>query len=445
MKGNGKRNRLSLVIPVVIYIVSVVCLFWFHPFVASAKENVPGGKGNKVHVYNTYTGKASGVKVVIDRTFVTNNDKEMIGYIKTYKTSEGVIFSKDVEFAFCGSGVLSNPSVNYLSDYVGVQMQYNKKGELTNSWAYSESNILQHANYYMDSNEYTGFIYAASGMKLFQDYEAAKVYAETGSLDGMIKDEVDRNWYLKDIRCVYNKNGSPDPTADADVATIDFSWLTENLQEGDLLEVRTHNYIVKIGGDKLSGFLDYVTWRDGVSCLDDIYKDKDDIERSMYKIGRFSAVNEWLNTLDNKPLLMKDKDTDIYYMRPYRNGKYGLWCRLAMGRRADGDPYIADISYGDLDDENNYDEDEEVTEKEGGHHGVDEDGNYIDPVITNPFDGFGLTEIFKSFFDFMKGLPSLLGDLPELVKSVVGFLPDWVIGFIGISIVVVIILRILGR
>ena len=444
MKRDKKKNFLRVIILIILYIVYVVFLFWFHPFVACAAEGdpetvtekAPGGKGNNVSIYCTYENKYLDSKEVKSRTLVANKDTEILGFLWSFESDDGVMFRQDLCLATLKDGEIKygGSPAGLLSDFVGVTMKY-KKGTLESSSAYTEKDILEEdACYYYLPDGNKSYTCTVTGMKIFKDRDALAAYVENGSLDGMIKDEIDRSWYLKDVRFKYNLNGSPSPEADAELATIDFTWLTDNLQDGDLLEIKTHNYVTKLNGDKMSGYLNYLTWRDNVSA----YVGK-------YSMPRYGASNEWLKTLENKPLLPKEFDTDIYYLRPYRDGVYGLWCKLTMGRRANGVPYIAKREYGDLDEDGNFDRDDDVTENEGGDHGVDEDGNDIDPDLDNPFDGTGLTGIFKAFYDFMKSLPSLLGDLPELVKTTIGFLPDWVIGFIGIAIVVVILLRVVGR
>ena len=444
MKRDKKKNFLRVIILIILYIVYVVFLFWFHPFVACAAEGdpetvtekAPGGKGNNVSIYCTYENKYLDSKEVKSRTLVANKDTEILGFLWSFESDDGVMFRQDLCLATLKDGEIKygGSPAGLLSDFVGVTMKY-KKDTLESSSLYTEKDILEEdACYYYLPDGNKSYTCTVTGMKIFKDRDALAAYVENGSLDGMIKDEIDKSWYLKDVRFKYNLNGSPSPEADAELATIDFTWLTDNLQDGDLLEIKTHNYVTKLNGDKMSGYLNYLTWRDNVSA----YVGK-------YSMPRYGASNEWLKTLENKPLLPKEFDTDIYYLRPYRDGVYGLWCKLTMGRRANGVPYIAKREYGDLDEDGNFDRDDDVTENEGGDHGVDEDGNDIDPDLDNPFDGTGLTGIFKAFYDFMKSLPSLLGDLPELVKTTIGFLPDWVIGFIGIAIVVVILLRVVGR
>ena len=436
MKENVKRNRMAIIIPLLLYIVAVVLLFWFHPFVASAKEDdtttkkVPGGNGNTVHIYEKIINTKSNVFQVKDRTAKANDDVEIVGYLRTDDYGNQYLMVRACRDGEELKGLVSD----YLSDSVGVVMNYNEKGQLISSSTIPVYDILSQVNYYSSPDNLQQFTSIVTGMKIFKDLESYEAYLDNGSLDGMIRDEVDKSWYLKGVHFSRESGVDAVPEQYRDNVAVYFTWLTDNLQEGDLLEIKTHNYLKKPFGDQISGFHNYITWQDNVSA----YVGK-------YRFLQYDPAKAWVDSLDNKPLFINSYDTDTYYLRPYRNGKTGVWCKVVMGRDSAGRPYAKDISYGDLDDEGDWDEDEDATEEEGGHHGIGVDDDITYPDDENPFDGEGITGIFKTFFDFMKSLPSLLGDLPELVKTIIGFLPDWVIAFIGIAIIVVIILRVVGR
>lgn len=449
MKENVKRNWMAIIIPLLLYIVAVVLLFWFHPFVASAKEDdtttkkAPGGNGNTVHIYEKVLNTYNGQTEVKDRTVKANDDVEILGYLRTFDSGEQYVY-----FVVCHNGVESfNESLsNLLSDYVGVLMNYDKNGQLTSSRTIDVNFILGNAHYYAPPDSIQVVTCIVTGLKIFKDREALDVYLENGSLDGMIKEELDTSWYLKDIRCEVTADDSPSGSGGEDATYIKFYWLTDNLQDGDLLEIKTRNYYKKIGGDQVYGFHDYITFHDNISCLDGIFSDEEGNERGSYTLGQYDATKAWFATVENKPLIFKSYETEIYYFRPYRNGKYGKWCKVTMNRFGDaGSPYIEDVEVGDLDDDGNWDKDDELTDDNGGNHGVDQGGNITRPDPDNPFEGTNIAAIFQYMFDFFKSIPSLLGDLPALVNSIIGFLPLPVIGFIAAGILVAIVLRIVGR
>lgn len=286
--------------------------------------------------------------------------------------------------------------------------------------------------------ENVSFTILSGNMKVFKNSNEFDKYVANGSGDhDIIKpDELEKGWYLKNVSYKVTADDSPSSEAGADATYIHFSWDTDNLQEGDLLEIKTKSYYKKILGEQLSGFHDFITKGDGVSA----YEGK-------YSFSQYEATKAWFNSLENKPLAFKEYDTTDYYLRPYRQGQYGGWVHIKMGRSTPtSSPYIEDVEYGDFDDDNNWTVDEDLTDQNGGHHGIDQGGDYIPPDQSeNPFTGTNLAGMFSYFFDFMKNIPSMLADLPALVSSVIGFLPPVIIGFIGVGVVVAIILRIVGR
>ena len=71
--------------------------------------------------------------------------------------------------------------------------------------------------------------------------------------------------------------------------------------------------------------------------------------------------------------------------------------------------------------------------------------NDTDAVPKNNYDYSSLENATMNFFDMLKNYGSLLGEFPSMVASVFGFLPSWLIAFIGIAIGAVIVCRFIGR
>lgn len=452
MKNRVKKDRNLAILFSVLYVVYIVCLFWFHPIVASAAgtdsgtKKVPGGKGNTVVFNSVVTMQKGKNKNTYSATLKAGSDYEIVGCISEMGNVE-VDGWYDVYFRVVKTdGTLASLGKNNLADCTGVEMNY-RDGVLQRSAAYSLSDVIPGSVMYKSINDHQTVTCMISGCKIFTDSEGMAAYAKSGSLDGMLKDaELDKTWYLKDIRCKVTADDSPSGSGGEEATYISFNWLTDNLKDGDVIEIKTHNYLKKIGGDKISGFHDFITYDHNVSALGNPFTDNSGNKRASYTIGQRDAVNAWLNTLENKPLIFKTYETDIYYFRPYRNGKVGAWCKVAMNRHGEtGSPYIEDVEIGDIDDDGDWIPDDEETDKNGGNHGVDQGGNITYPNPDNPFEGTNLAGIFEYFYNFFRSLPSLFGDLPALVNSVIGFLPSAVIGFIAIGIVVVIFLRIVGR
>lgn len=426
-----KKSGLLTGIFIGLYIIYAFCLFWFHPFVISAKESVPGGKGNQVVV------KARDISDGIndqnwDVTMQAKEGDEILAYIESFNFDDGT-WKQYIKFvSYSKPSFLISKDV--LADYVGVLVVYKlSNGSLDGTLALTMNNIKNFFPYLDSEGNYNCEI---SGCKIFNSIDSLKAYVKTGSLDGMIKEpELDKQWYLKDVGYKITADDSPSSEAGEDATYIHFTWSTDNLQSGDLLEIKTHNILKKIGGDQISGFHDYITRNNCVSAYD-----------GKYSFSQYEATKSWFASLENKPLMFKSYDTDIYYLRPYREGKYGSWVKVTMGRATPtSSPYIEDIEYGNFDDDGDWITDEELTEENGGHHGINQDGNIFYPDTDNPFEGTNIASIFKYFFNFMKSIPSFLGDLPALVSSICSFLPSWVIGFIALGVLVAIILRVVGR
>lgn len=390
------------------------------------------------------------------------------GKIKEYEKKEMSITPVDgYEALACPFKVTRANEIIYYNMLLMIRnTKTNKYGMLGNmkdfctnvgSYTYS-SNGVDYYTYTMDESyqdtvvcrsgdnpDYVVENFSISGnIKVFKDQVSLEAYVASGDTSGMIevKDpENEKNWYLKNVSYKVTADDSPSSEAGADATYIHFSWDTDNLQDGDLLEIKTYNYYKKILGEKLSGFHDFVTYSDGVAA-----------SSGKYSFSQYTATKAWFNSLENKPLAFKEYDTTDYYLRPVRMGtlgveKYGGWVHIKMGRSTPtSSPYIEDIEYGDFDDDNNWTVDEDLTDKNGGHHGVDQGGGYIPPDQSdNPFTGTNIAGIFSYFYDFMKQIPAMLGDLPALVGNIISFLPKPIIAFIGISVIVAIILRIVGR
>lgn len=81
---------------------------------------------------------------------------------------------------------------------------------------------------------------------------------------------------------------------------------------------------------------------------------------------------------------------------------------------------------------------------------VENSGNSRNDVDAKPSSDFSVdisnvTELFSQFINILKSLYSGMGQLPSLINAIFGFLPSWVSTMIGVSLFVIVILRIIGR
>ena len=310
---------------------------------------------------------------------------------------------------------------------------------------YNQEENLFHASYtnlrYGAGFNTTQASFVWSGMKMFDSKESAQAYVSSGSTSGLVeppKTGLDKEWYLKNIGySVRAEDGGENEEA----TFVKFTWDTDNLQDGDLIEIKTHNWYRTLTGSQYSGFHDYITYSNGVSAMN-----------GSYEISQYDATNVWFKSLDNTPLVFKSFDTDTYYLRPYRNGVYGGWVRISMKRNPaiKGTPYVNNVEYGDFDEETGeFVIDSDRTQTEGGY-GITQKG---EPVVPDEYDGLNNVgtvittagDALKYFFSNITSIMGLFGQLPQLLNAVIGWLPSPLIVLICASVVVVIILRIFGR
>ena len=401
--------------------------------------------GQSVHIISNYSynNGSSLYEYMRDFTISCNSNYEIVGYFQTSSTTLkaltlGVIDKKNKKTILVTDNTIVQASGKSLT-YINGKLKYDyviPQNATVPTVVYTENGT--------DSRYQVTKFLISGNIKIFKDFDALNSYIKSGDTSGMIevKDpENEKDWYLKNVSYKVTADDSPSSEAGSDATYIHFSWDTDNLQDGDLLEIKTYNYYKKILGEKLSGFYDFITYSDGVNA-----------SSGKYSFSQYTATKAWFNSLENKPLAFKEYDTTDYYLRPVRMGtlgveKYGGWVHIKMGRSTPtSSPYIEDIEYGDFDDDNNWTVDEDLTDKNGGHHGVDQGGGYIPPDQSdNPFTGTNIAGIFSYFYDFMKQIPAMLGDLPALVGNIISFLPKPIIAFIGIGVLVAIILRIVGR
>ena len=81
---------------------------------------------------------------------------------------------------------------------------------------------------------------------------------------------------------------------------------------------------------------------------------------------------------------------------------------------------------------------------------VENSGNSRNDVDAKPSSDFSVdisnvTELFSQFINILKSFFSGMGQLPSLINAIFGFLPSWVSAMIGVSLFVIVILRIIGR
>lgn len=479
MKEKAKRNWIAVIILVLIYIVSVVCLFWFQPFVASAKEEetttkkVPGGNGNTVHIYEKILDNYHGTFSVKDRTIKANENVEIVGYIRTFdSTGEQYIILS----LLCDGKLASGSVESYLSDSVGVVMNYDKKGQLNSSSTISIDSILSNVYYYAPPGLNSGTVCNITGLKIFKDKETFEAYLGNGSLDGMIRDIDDGEYdkeigYLHDLKhhaLMYGEeleNGLYSSYDDR------FTWSDYYPEYDDsyLVEVRAS---CEVEVKKWFGIGKSTVYNSNIRELarDVKYKDLEFIISLADERNTFSDfLNQYMPDTSSVSGVISAAtyQFDAYYFRIYKwdeeaeTYKYGLWVRLTKNGSALTGSLDETIDAGDFDDDGNFKPDPGsdygpgkpgvtvpgVGDDQGGAKD-DADKNQEDREDENKQIDLSNTN-FKELWEWFTGLLLTfwngLGVIPDFFGRIFSFLPSPVIGAIGFAIVAAIILRIIGR
>lgn len=279
------------------------------------------------------------------------------------------------------------------------------------------------------------YISFSTNIPVFTNQEDLENYLLNGNEDNIQngKPELEVGFYLKDLQFSLR---AEDSSEHPEQTFIKFMWSTDNLQEGDILEIKTHNYWRGLMGNEFSGYDDYLTAMQGVSAYS-----------GQYEIMQLAPVLKWINSLENKPLVFRSYDTDTYYLRPVRGSIYGSWVKISMQRLTPtSPPFVSNIEYGHFDENGEWVYNDDITSEQGGKHGIDELGN-----ITTPSDFNGMIQIenigdlFNYFFSNIGNLLGMFGELPSLINATIGWLPSSIIVLICTSIAIVLIMRIFGR
>lgn len=158
-----------------------------------------------------------------------------------------------------------------------------------------------------------------------------------------------------------------------------------------------------------------------------------------------------LKTLLNSPYsLFNGYEIYVRYYITDEDGtiKYSKWTHY-FNNLADADGSTGSIIDDSGNMNNGSQSDKGLTDNDLNN--VENSGNSRNDVDAKPSSDFGsldigdISGIFNQFLNVLKGLYSGMGQLPSFITSIFGFLPNWVSTMIGLSIVVIIILRIIGR
>lgn len=479
MKDRVIKSRALFVVLAVFYMICAVLLFWFQPFVASAKEPVPGGTKNTVKVSSLdYINKKSNEKQAYEVTMIAKEGYEIIGTI--FPASNGneiVYYTIYFQQYNISTGKVENLSVGGLSDYTGYTAYY-RGDELIYTNPYSMSNMKSNFTYSNAQQEIV-VSFSCSGCKIFQDAESRDAYVATGSLDGMINDDVDVDSgdYDKDIGYLHDLKHKPLMYGEKDENGL-YSSYDDSFTWSDYYPEYDDSYMVEV---RASCEVEVKKWFGiGKSTLynSDIrelahgvkYKDLQYVisladEKSVFA----DFLNEYMpgNSSVSDVISAATYHFDAYYFRIYRwddetqTYKYGLWVRLTKDGTALDGSLNNTIDAGTINKDGKWEQDSSSDYGEGkkdsaivGAGDTQEDAkNEADKKQEDKDNGIKDIDLsntnFKELWEWFTGcLVSFwngLGVIPDFFGRIFSFLPAPVIGFIALAIVAAIILRVIGR
>lgn len=477
MKTSVKKNHFEIIGMLILYMVYVVCLFWFHPFVASAaepdaeKKSVPGGMGNKVVIDSLEQGKNFSVRT--GETLKAKENVEIVAVV--LPVGDPVLYYQLSLKAIVSNSSISSVNRNFLDDCAGVYI-HRKGDEIYSQYAFGLDNIVSLFSYKNGSLDDRNITCTVSGCKIFVDSDGLKAYVETGSLDGMLHDlddgELDKEiGYIHDLKHLPLMYGEKDENGLYASYDDRFTWSDYYPEYDDsyLVEVRAS---CEVEVRKWFGIGKSTIYNSNIRELarDVRYKDLEYIVSLADECSVFSDfLNEYMpgNSSVSDVISAATYQFDAYYFRIYRwdeeaqTYKHGLWVRLTKDGTALEGSLDHTVDAGDIDDDGNWnpdpgsdygdgkpgsatpgsggsqddakeDADENQDEKDNGDHQIDlSDTNFKE--LWEWFTGLLIT--------FWEGL----GVIPDFFGRIFSFLPSPVIGGIGIAIVAAIILRIIGR
>lgn len=481
MKKYKRMNRSALLAFAFFYVFCVICLFWFHPFVASAAEKVPGGVGNKV-IVSSYRLNGIQNKNSEERHHVTMqaaDGYEIVAYLSDATSGSGVLY-KTIWFYLndISKGELLLLQKSGLSDYVGAGTRY-VDGELSATYSYTMSNIKNFFDYANVSLNDVVMTCSVSGCKIFNDYESLKAYAETGSLNGMLESEEDVDsgeydsdiGYLHDLKHKALMYGEQDENGLYSSYDDRFTWSDYYPEYDDtyLVEVRAS---CEVEVRKWFGIGKSTVYNSNIRKLADgvSYKDLEYIVSLSEQNSLFADfINEHMpgNNSVSDVISSASYIFDTYYFRIYRwdedseSYKYGLWVRLNKEGSALDATLNKTVDAGELDKNGNWKQKTDSDYGEGikdttivGAGATQDDAKFETDQKQEEIDNGGkhldlsntsFQELWEWFTGSLLTLWNGLGVIPDFFGRLFSFLPSPIIVFIGLGIVVAIILRVLGR
>lgn len=240
----------------------------------------------------------------------------------------------------------------------------------------------------------------------------------------------------------------------------DIELFKENLmwkyKYNTLLKTNLENWVVKADKKKATAKHDLSFY--GASTFDNLLSSYP-IDSRNYSGGTNSVGNYfsgYSNAMDTLKMLLK-VPTSLYngaeiYVRYYvidesGNVFHGKWCHwfddLADADGSSGSDIDDNPNGGGNGSDEGLDDEDKDKLEEGDDSRDDDDVKPDNP--SNNFDDFDLLNIGKKLIESILELFGYVKNIPALIASCFSFLPSWVIGLIGLGLLIAVLLRIFGR
>lgn len=284
-----------------------------------------------------------------------------------------------------------------------------------------------------------GAFYLGKGVKVF--------YKSDGSIDKIeyAQKQTDLNTgnmiFDSSIGYLQNVIYTEEKTHDGKGRQATFKWSTSKALPDDAqVEIVAQNF--------------YIEWFNKKTEENFIYKEYG--EDCIYKNGSFSfnantPVWTWLNEKEIDPFSVKTQSygTKEYYLRIVTYNEkdsmyhYGGWVRVNIKSKDATNMPTTDVETGGFDDNSglwNKDSDSD----DSYHYSTDDKGDLTGNISVSDWEDLNINS-FTWMYRNLQSMVQSLGQLPTMVSTIFGFLPNQVITALSVLLITVVLMRFLGR
>lgn len=284
-----------------------------------------------------------------------------------------------------------------------------------------------------------GAFYLGKGVKVF--------YKSDGSIDKIeyAQKQTDLNTgnmiFDSSIGYLQNVIYTEEKTHDGKGRQATFKWSTSKALPDDAqVEIVAQNF--------------YIEWFNKKTEENFIYKEYG--EDCIYKNGSFSfnantPVWTWLNEKEIDPFSVKTQSygTKEYYLRIVTYNEkdsmyhYGGWVRVNVKSKDATNMPTTDVETGGFDDNSglwNKDSDSD----DSYHYSTDDKGDLTGNISVSDWEDLNINS-FTWMYRNLQSMVQSLGQLPTMVSTIFGFLPNQVITALSVLLITVVLMRFLGR